>query len=94
MKSRIKEVGETDITVKQAFYKILEATLCPKYTSNKHINIQKHNFNRDTTVRDEIESMMSGINIVGDPNGMVKRAFQKVLEATLPSEYTTYKHIT
>ena len=101
MKSGIEdsETGETDITVKQALQKMLEAALLPKYTTSQHINIQAHNFYRDKTVINVVESMMSGIIIDVDHGAgetdidMVKQAFKIILEGALPPKYNTYKHI-
>ena len=95
--------GETDIKmVKQAFQKILEGALPPKYNTYKHINIKTDDFYREKdlnkeTVKDIIEFMMSRINDVEDPQGhetaiTVKQAFQKILEDAFPPKYSTYKH--
>ena len=98
--SRINDVedpqaGETDITVKQTFQKILEDAFPPKYTTYKHTKIQTYNFYRENgpnkkTTRDVIEWMMSIINNAENTDITVKQAFETILKADLPQKYTIY----
>ena len=73
------------------------ATLPPKYTTYKCINIQAHNFYREKDsiekiVREVIQLMKSRIdNTVADETDItVKRAFQSILEASLPPKYIIF----
>ena len=104
MISRINDVedpqaGKADITVKQAFQKILEDAFSPKYSTYEYTNIQIHDFYRKKdlnkeTVRDVVEWMLSVINNTVDPKGSdanitVKQIFQRILAADLPPKYST-----
>ena len=105
MMSRINDVEDpqavkTDITVKQAFQKILEDAFSLKYSTYKYTNIQIHDFYRKKdlnkeTVRDVVEWMLSVINNTVDPKGSdanitVKQIFQRILAADLPPKYSIH----